>query len=136
MWIEVKVIADVVLTVGGLTLGVILTQKMCKAVNYFGRIANALETYLPPDCLRKAIQGGPAYLAEMMGKYVTPEQRCPGLRKAAIEHGPEEDYPEGSDPQADYDSSADRKEEVWKKAQGAKAKLEKTAKTLLTGGEF
>jgi len=126
MWLEVKVISDIVLTVGGITLGVIFVRKVCQISNYLGHMSGALCSI--EDTLRPS--------GSTLEKYVTPEQRCPGLRKAAIEHGPEEDYPEDKDPQDDYDCTADRKEKIWKKAKGAKAKLEKKARDLLTGGEF
>lgn len=152
MWIEVKVISDIVLTVGGITLGVIFVRKVCQIANYFSHIGSAMysiETLLQPDTLRKAIHGGvhggPTVLEQEIAKYVTPEQRCPGLRKAAAEHGPEEDYPEERDPQDDYDKEprggcmADwgpGEEEAWEKADAAKKALEKKARELLTGGEF
>jgi hypothetical protein len=183
MWLEVKVIADVALTVGGITLGVIFVRKVCQIANSLAHMAGALytiDTCVQPDTLRrvldKALRGGPTFLEDQIAQYVTPEQRCPGLRKAAVEHGPEEDYPEDKDPQDDYDNEpvgggcmadwAQGEKEAYEKMMGlekipgvphpvshmdpedfakqdarvrealAKAKLEKKARELLTGGEF
>ena len=152
MWLEVKVIADVVLTVGGITLGVIFVRKVCQIANSLAHMAGALytiDTCVQPDTLRKvidkALHGGPSFLDDQIAQYVTPEQRCPGLRKAAVERGPEEDYPEEKDPQDDYDKEprggcmADwgpGEKEAWERAEAAKKALENRAREFLTDGEF
>jgi hypothetical protein len=142
MWMEMKVIFDIVLTVGGITLGVIFVRKVCQIANFLSHMAGAMytiDTCIQPDTLRrvldKALRGGPTFLEDQIAQYVTPEQRCPGLRKEATEHGPEEDYdnePVGGC-MADW---AQGEKEAWDKAEAARKDLEKKARELLTGGEF
>jgi hypothetical protein len=57
-WMEIKVISDVVLTVGGLAIAILFLRQVYKAVNYLGHMAGefmVLTTHTQPSCLWKAV---------------------------------------------------------------------------------
>jgi len=132
---EVKVIADVVLTVGGITLGVIFVRKVCEAVNYLGHMAGSfmvLTTHTQPGTLKDVLHNRKTFgelLAEDAQRSTA--QRYPEVHTGlveSIEEGPDDDYEESVPPGG---CMADWKKGEYEKLKALKAKEEAELNTKL-----